>query len=123
MKNIFIIFFLVITSVTAQKNDLVKKYVQEENQIKFIEYFSNGTISQTGYIIDGKNHGIWISYDKNGNRLSEGNYINGKKENRWLFWNNLKLLEVTYQDNKILNAIKWDNSEILENNKIVIKNK
>ena len=40
------------------------------------------------------------------------------KNGQWFFWNENDLIEVIYQDNKIVNVLEWNNIE----NKLIAKN-
>ena len=93
-----------------ENNNIKLKYILNTHHHG---YHVNGNISQTGYFLDGKNHGDWVSYDLHGNKISEGSFAEGKKVNRWLFWNGDSLIEVDYKDNKILRAKKWKKPELL----------
>ena len=102
MKYLICLFLFTTIALNAQENESRRELVQEGELVKFAEYHANGNISQTGYFLDGKNHGDWVSYDLQGNKISEGSFAEGKKVNRWLFWNGDSLIEVDYKDNKIL---------------------
>ena len=51
----------------------------QSSEIKFSEYYENGQLAQTGFLLDGKNHGVWQSYDINGIKKSKGVFLKGKK--------------------------------------------
>ena len=87
--------------------------LQEGDLIHFNEYHDNGELSQTGYFLEGKNHGVWVSFDRQGVKRSKGVFSKGKKVDRWFFWNEGVLLEVDYKDNVVQSAIKWGNAELL----------
>ena len=107
------VFSLISISLTAQDNELKKTYLQEGDQVRYIEFYSNGQIAQTGFFLNGKNHGLWTSYKLDGTKKAEGNFKNGKKVDDWFFWNESVLIEVTFKNNTVLKAIQWDKSEIL----------
>lgn len=113
MKHFIYISLLAFGSLLAQENTPKRTYVQEGELIKFSEYHDNGELSQTGYFLEGKNHGIWVSYDRQGIKLSKGVFSKGKKVDRWFFWNQGALLEVDYKDNLVQRATKWGKSELL----------
>jgi antitoxin component YwqK of YwqJK toxin-antitoxin module len=113
LRNFSFILFFMVMPLTAQENGLSKTYVQEGDQIRYTEYFKNGQIAQTGYFLNGKNHGLWTSYNQDGSKKSEGTFENGKKVDDWFFWDKTILIEVTFKDNMIEHAIQWDKSEIL----------
>ena len=101
-------------TLQAQEKVIKKKtFIQQDELIKFEEYHDNGILSQTGYFLDGKNHGIWMSYNPKGIKLSKGVYDKGKKSDRWFFWNQSILIEVYYKDNVIQSVTKWNKAESL----------
>ena len=109
---IFILFFMAMPLI-AQEDGLSKTYVQQGDQIKYTEFYKNGQIAQTGFFLNGKNHGLWTSFNQDGTKKSEGTFENGKKVDAWFFWNESILIEVTYKDNTVQQAIQWDKSEVL----------
>ena len=114
MKKYFIyIIFFTFGSSLAQDKKPKRILTQQGEIIKFEEYHDNGILSQTGYFLDGKNHGIWMSYNSQGIKLSKGVYDKGKKTDRWFFWNEGILIEVDYKDNIVQSATKWDKVESL----------
>mgnify|MGYP000414897488 FL=1 len=112
-KNSIFIFLFIAMPLTAQENDKSKSYVQEGDQIKYTEFHTNGQIAQTGYFLNGKNHGLWTSFNLDGTKKSEGTFNNGQKVDAWFFWNDKVLIEVTYKNNAVEKAIQWDQSEVL----------
>ena len=114
MKGLLFFFFLSFGSIImAQENGYRKTYIQEGELIKFSEYYENGQLAQTGFLLDGKNHGVWQSYDINGIKKSKGVFLKGKKVDRWFFWNNGQLLEVDYKNNIVQSAIKWGDAKLI----------
>ena len=79
MKYLICLFLFTTLALNAQENESRREFVQEGESVKFTEYHVNGNISQTGYFLDGKNHGDWVSYDLHGNKISEGSFESGKK--------------------------------------------
>ena len=39
-----------------------------------------------------------------------GEFKNGKKKGKWLFWNDNKLTEVNFKNNRIISSQSWENS-------------
>ena len=109
----FSLFCFISIALTAQENKVKKTYLQEGDQIRYIEFYQNGQIAQTGYFLNGKNHGLWTSYNPDGTKKAEGNFKNGKKVDAWFFWNDAVLIEVTFKNNSVFKAIQWDKSEVL----------
>ncbi|MGD1980689.1 MAG: nicotinic acid mononucleotide adenyltransferase [Flavobacteriaceae bacterium] len=113
MKHFVYITLFTLSSLVAQENEAKRTFTQVGELIQFTEYHDNGELSQTGYFLDGKNHGVWVSYDRNGVKRSKGVFSQGKKVDRWFFWNEGALLEVDYKDNILQSAIKWGNAELI----------
>lgn len=113
MKHFVYITLFTLSSLVAQENEAKRTFIQVGELIQFTEYHDNGELSQTGYFLDGKNHGVWVSYDRNGVKRSKGVFSQGKKVDRWFFWNEGALLEVDYKDNILQSAIKWGNAELI----------
>lgn len=113
MKQLIYITLFTFGSLVAQETEPKRTFVQEGDLIHFNEYHDNGELSQTGYFLEGKNHGVWVSFDRQGVKRSKGVFSKGKKVDRWFFWNEGVLLEVDYKDNVVQSAIKWGNAELL----------
>lgn len=113
MKNLIFFLLLGIGTMIAQEKETLKFYTQEGEFIKFSEYHQNGQLAQTGFLLNGKNHGVWQSFDINGIKKSKGVFSKGKKVDRWFFWNNGELLEVDYKNNIVQNVVKWGKSELI----------
>jgi len=114
MKNILALLLMLAVSLTfaQEKRDL--KLNKETNLIEVVYFHDNGTISQTGfYTKAGKLQGEWLSYNKTGKKISSANYDNGKKSGKWFFWNEDKLKEVDYHNNKIASVNVWKNTEAI----------
>lgn len=112
MKNLLIIFSLLLTSISWSKdvdyNDLVfrdglyyEKYSEKPftgkvtglNQGKlkkgkevgeWVYYYSNGQLSGKNNFKKGELHGKYISYFKNGKLHKKGNYKNGEKTGEYI---------------------------------------
>ncbi len=113
MKHLIYITLFAFGSLIAQEKEPKRTYIQEGELIHFKEFHDNGELSQTGYFLEGKNHGVWVSFDREGVKRSKGVFSNGKKVDRWFFWNEGVLLEVDYKDNVVQSATKWGNAELL----------
>ena len=61
---------------------------------------------------------ICIWENKDGSKKSRGNYVNGKKTGKWLFWNNNKLIEADFKDNKLIKTIELSTNQIVESSEI-----
>ena len=75
MKSLLFFFLLGFGTIIAQENGLRKTYIQEGELIKFSEYYENGQLAQTGFLLDGKNHGVWQSFDINGAKKPTCTYL------------------------------------------------
>ena len=109
MKNLMsVVFFLSFFSfINAQE----KINVNEFNPVVDIEIFhDNGEVYQKGSLKNNKLHGKLESYDYSGNLVVLGEFKNGKKKGKWLFWNDNKLTEVYFKNNRILSSQTWENS-------------
>ncbi len=56
-----------------------------------------------------------MMYNEDGEKIAQGYYAKGKKTGKWFIWENGKLNEVDYIDNKIVNHILWDQKEAIVN--------
>ncbi|MBT27412.1 MAG: nicotinic acid mononucleotide adenyltransferase [Flavobacteriaceae bacterium] len=109
MKNLMsAVFFLSFFSfINAQE----KINVNEFNSVVEIEiYHDNGEVYQKGFLKNNKLHGKLESYDYSGNLVVLGEFKNGKKKGKWLFWNDNKLTEVNFKNNRIISSQTWENS-------------
>ena len=109
MKNITLLIFLFSLSLSAQEN-IKPKFEKEGELIKVVFFHNNGEIAQTGYFKDKKCHGNWVSYENTGKKLSMGTYELGMKNGQWFFWKGNNLIEVIYEENKIINVLEWRGS-------------
>ena len=117
MKNIVIL--LVLFSLTLNAQDSIKPKFEKEGELtKVTFYHDNGEFAQTGYFKDNKRHGNWTSYHPSGKKTAMGTYQSGMKTGQWFFWNENDLIEVIYEENKIVNVLEWNNSE----KKLIAKN-
>ena len=117
MKNIALLIFLFSLTLSAQEN-IKPKFEKEGELIKAMFYHDNGEIAQIGYFKDKKRHGNWISYHPSGKKSTMGTYDSGLKTGQWFFWSKNDLIEVIYEENKIINVLEWNNSE----KKLIAKN-
>ena len=104
--------FMTVTIAAQEK----PKFEKENDLVKGTFYFENGQIQQQGTYKDGKLHGEWISYDHNGDKVAKGYYENGIKTGKWFFWNEEKLSEVDYSNNKITEVNTWINTNNVVSN-------
>ena len=118
MKNIILTLglFLAFTAfATAQEK---KAYEIENAMVKATYFHDNGVIAQQGFYKDGKPYGEWTQYDREGNKIASAHYENGKKDGKWIFWNEGKLNEVDYRNNRVVSVNQWNSMEqIVANSK------
>jgi antitoxin component YwqK of YwqJK toxin-antitoxin module len=78
-------------------------------------YHPNGTVREMGKYEEGKPDGFWQSWDQEGSKLCEAQYSHGVKDGKWLFWKDQgsTQYEVHYDDNEIVNTLKWVRSEVV----------
>ena len=117
MKNLTILLIMFALSLSAQEN-FEPQFEKQGDIIKAIFYHDNGEIAQIGYFKNKRRHGNWISYYPSGKKSAIGLYQSGLKTGQWFFWNNNDLIEVIYEDNKIINVLESNNSE----KKLIAKN-
>jgi len=117
MRNIVILFVLFSFTLNAQDN-IKPKFEKEGELVKAMFYHENGEIAQIGYFKDKKRHGNWVSYKASGKKTAMGSYLSGKKNGQWFFWQGDDLMEVIYDNNKIVNVLEWNSSD----KKLIAKN-
>ena len=117
MKYIAVLLVLFSFTLNAQ-NSIKPKFEKEGELTKVMFYHDNGEVAQTGYFIDNKRHGNWTSYHPSGKKSAMGSYQSGLKTGQWFFWNENDLIEVIYEENKIINVLEWNNSD----KKMIAKN-
>ncbi len=115
----YIAFLLTMFSLTlSAQASKSPRYEREGDLTKVVYFHDNGEIAQTGYFKDKKLHGNWISYQDSGKKSAMGSYQMGMKNGQWFFWKGNELIEVIYEDNKIINVLEWNNSD----KKLIAKN-
>ncbi len=111
--TIFLLCFAVFTMAISQETERSISYHQEGNVIQFMEYHNNGKLAQIGQIRDHLNDGLWSAYDDDGRKIAEGRYEKGMRVSKWFFWDDDSLIEVDFEDNKIIKVIRWGQSQII----------
>ena len=66
------------------------------------EYWENGQVKSSGKYINGRQDGLWVRYWVDGNLRDKGNYIDGRRDGLWVrYWDNGELRdEGVYEDGK-----------------------
>lgn len=108
-----LVICMLSTGVFAQETN--PKYTKDGDRVEAVYYHSNGQVSQQGFFKEGKLSGLWMMYNEEGEKIAQGYYAKGKKTGKWFIWENGKLNEVDYIDNKIVNHILWDQKEAIVN--------
>jgi len=117
MKNIMIALLMFTFTLSAQES-IKPQFTKEGNLTKVVYFHDSGAIAQTGYFKDKKRHGNWVSYKASGKKTAMGSYLSGKKNGQWFFWQGDDLMEVIYDNNKIVNVLEWNSSD----KKLIAKN-
>lgn len=100
MKHIYIIAFLLFTTLTFAQKERMLTLNKETNLIDVVYYHDNGEISQTGsYTADGKLEGKWLTFDEKGIQLVTAFYKEGKKVGKWIYKIEGQIKEVDYSKN------------------------
>ena len=112
MKNIMItlLMFTFIFTLSAQES-IKPRFTKEGNLTKAVYFHDNGAIAQTGFFKGKERHGNWVSYHPSGKKTAMGSYLSGKKNGQWFFWQGNDLIEVIYNNNKIVNVLEWNSSD------------
>ena len=116
MKVLIFTLLFCSASLFAQQDTIKKEFIKEGDLTKYIEYYENGKVAQTGFLKGDKLHGLWIGYDQTGKKLSMGTYDEGNKSSKWIFWSGDKLIEVEYKKNLIVKTVEWDSSQVVAAN-------
>lgn len=66
------------------------------------EYWENGQVNSSGEYVNGRQDGFWVRYWESGNLRDKGNYIDGRRDGLWVrYWGNGELRdEGVYKDGK-----------------------
>ena len=110
---IILMCFGIYSTAYAQQDSNQFTYQDKGDTIEYKEYYSNGVLAQIGTIQDGLNHGLWSAFNTQGKKIAEGEYHKGMRVSKWFFWEDESLIEVDFENNKVVKAIRWDNSQIL----------
>ena len=70
----------------------------------------NGKTYQKGFLMNNMLHGRWESYNVKGELVVLGHFVRGKKTGKLIFWDDDKLTEVNFKNNKVLSHHSWNNS-------------
>ena len=88
------------------------EFKKERNLVSVMSYHDNGEIAQKGYLKNNKLHGEWVSFSNTGKKMAQGTYLEGKKTGKWFFWNADQMTEVTFVDNRVVEAAVWEKETI-----------
>jgi antitoxin component YwqK of YwqJK toxin-antitoxin module len=107
---------LIAMTGMAQEKNLNPVFEEQGSLIKGTYFYENGMVQQEGTYMNGVLHGMWVSYTSNGKKTAQGFYENGIKSGKWFFWNDDKLTEVDYSQNKIAAVNTWKKEGTLVTN-------
>lgn len=117
MKNMILTFAMLFSVVLlAQGENIKPTFEKDGDMIKATYFHENGEIAQAGYLVNSKPHGEWVSFDTNGKKTAVAHYNEGVKIGKWFMWSGEKLTEIDYDNNKIVNVVKWDNANSMATN-------
>lgn len=109
MKNLFVFWILLSTTLLSAQDKKNVEYNKNGEITKAVYFYDNGAVQQEGtFNKQGELHGTWTSYDMEGNKLAVGNYVHGQKVGKWFFWADNNLKEVDYENSKIIAVSQWD---------------
>ncbi|KPM31992.1 Nicotinic acid mononucleotide adenyltransferase [Croceitalea dokdonensis DOKDO 023] len=114
-KGILLIALLFSVVTFAQK--MKPNFEKEGKMVKATYFHDNGTVAQTGYLLEGKLHGQWYMYNQEGKKLATGKYAHGIRTGKWFFWKDAILKEVDFEDNQIAYVKNWNQAEVVAVNK------
>jgi len=115
MKKHMLLTVLLISGVIFAQN-IEPEYEIQGNLVKATYFHDNGKVKQVGFYKDGKVHGKWASFAENGAKISLGTFNNGEKTGKWLFWNDMTLNEVSYNDSRVVAVRKLPNEALVQRN-------
>ncbi len=115
--KIYVIMLAFLLTAPLYAQDTMPTYEKEGEMVKATFYHDNGEVAQVGYYMDGKLHDLWKMYDEEGNKIAMGQYHFGERTGKWFFWNEEGLKEVDFAKNKVVNVVKYNNSEAIVVNK------
>ena len=117
MKNMILTFVMLFSvAMIAQENNIKPTFEKDGDMVKATYFHENGEIAQVGNLLNKKPHGEWVSFDADGKKTAVAQYNKGVKVGKWFMWSGDELTEIDYNDNKIVNVIKWDNTNPIVNN-------
>jgi len=117
MKKFAVLLTFFALTLSAQEN-IAPQLEKQGELIKASFFHDNGKIAQTGFLKDNKRHGSWVGYNRSGKKIAMGYFKSDKKNGQWFFWKGDELIEVIYEDNKIVNVMEWNTPK----NKLIAKN-
>lgn len=127
MKTILTSLAVIMCMITYAQNDVINKTnlytgqqekleVIEEGLVEYTRYYDNGTIEETGFVLNGEKHGLWQRFTQNGGKQSEMSYNEGQREGMKYVWNEEGhlIFKVKYEADAVVEAIHYaDNGSII----------
>ncbi len=121
MKNFMILFMVGLSfygygqqnpSTETYSDGTVKTIIQPTGKgTSLVKKFDEkGNLSETGTWKDGYKDKSWISYRADGSIAAIGNFNYGVREGIWLVFDETGKVkyEITYENNKVVNAFDWE---------------
>ena len=100
----------------AEKN-VTSTYIQLPGDIMEVTYYySNGSVKQTGYILNELKTGTWTTFSQSGKVMARAYYENGEKEGKWKIYTEAGDLKykILYHNNKKVWAQQYsDTGELI----------
>ena len=107
MRNLILIVLVFLSIVSLGQKD--NSIIMEDNRIKKITYYEDGSIRETGYYdMKGNRIGVWVMYHNNGNVIMVGEFKNGLKHNEWTVYNSNGVLISRMFFNNGKRTGKWE---------------
>jgi len=107
LKSFLIILLVASCSLSwAGNRNIEKEYYQSgelaavytkisKKAFQVAYYYRNGQVRETGFVKDGKNHGLWISYAEDGRKLMEAKFFGNERLGKWYYWDRQGSLQNT----------------------------
>ncbi|WP_353779061.1 hypothetical protein [Winogradskyella sp. 3972H.M.0a.05] len=135
MKQLTLLLFAFLLSISANAEKMYQKVYYDNGTIKaegwtnnntkhgyWKFYHENGVLKEEGHFRNGKKIKYWYFYTENGKKKSEGHYVDGIKSKWWLFYDDMEQVNhkcqlknnqkngycLRYKNKKIVKAEKYE---------------
>lgn len=122
MKKLLTIAFIFTSLILSAQNlsaiEAPKSvYEIEDGLVKVTNFYETGEIREQGfYDAEKRLTGKWIQFDKSGKETVVANYYKGAKVGNWFVLQGDVLLQVDYEQSRVANVSKWEDTSILADN-------